>query len=59
MNAHRAITEEFAREWVSLIENKNVRYMESSMLNGYGVKGIVTFFNIPFLKMQVHDLLIL
>eukprot|EP01113_Clastostelium_recurvatum_P031675 TRINITY_DN397_c0_g1_i4.p1 TRINITY_DN397_c0_g1~~TRINITY_DN397_c0_g1_i4.p1 ORF type:complete len:1035 (+),score=369.72 TRINITY_DN397_c0_g1_i4:49-3153(+) len=33
-------------------EPPTIRHMEASMLNGYGLKAIVSFFNVPFLHMQ-------
>eukprot|EP01133_Synstelium_polycarpum_P012010 gene12010-14041_t len=35
----------------------NMRHIDSSMLNAYGLRAIVAFFNVPFLKMQRSALL--
>jgi hypothetical protein len=52
MGEHRVVTEyeikEFCRE-----QGDMVKCLEASMLNGYGLKSVVCFFNIPFLYMQV------
>ena len=52
MGEHRVVTEyevkEFCRE-----QGDMVKCIDTSMLNGYGLKSVVCFFNIPFLYMQV------
>lgn len=40
-----------------LIRSGPLRYAESSMRNGFGLRLLHTFFNIPFLKLQRQTLL--
>jgi hypothetical protein len=55
MNPHRIVSEKEIESFLDLSSraqsaNECVKYIEASMLNSFGLRGIVSFFNIPFLK---------
>eukprot|EP00026_Physarum_polycephalum_P002232 Phypoly_transcript_02237.p1 GENE.Phypoly_transcript_02237~~Phypoly_transcript_02237.p1 ORF type:complete len:879 (+),score=264.71 Phypoly_transcript_02237:115-2751(+) len=51
MGEHRVVTEYEIKEFCKQ-QGDMVKCLEASMLNGYGLKSVVCFFNIPFLYMQ-------
>ncbi|GFR79798.1 rab-like protein 6 [Elysia marginata] len=61
MGHHRTVTEDRARYMVEqqCSEGREglVRYAESSMRNGFGLKYLHMFFNLPFLQLQRETLL--
>ncbi|KAK0065671.1 rab-like protein 6 [Biomphalaria pfeifferi] len=63
MGHHRTVTEEKARYHVEQFQKDRVegsgkiRYAESSMRNGFGLKYLHMFFNLPFLQLQRETLL--
>lgn len=52
MGEHRVVTEYEIKDYCRQ-QGEMVKSLEVSMLNGYGLKSVVCFFNIPFLYMQV------
>ncbi|XP_033122568.1 rab-like protein 6 [Anneissia japonica] len=61
MAEHRTVLEEHISTFVEEFErppgSAHVRYAESSMKNGFGLKYLHTFFNVPFLQLQRETLL--
>ncbi len=47
------VTEKVVRGWLQS-RKQTVVYLEASMKNCYGLIGVKTFLNLPFLKMQVN-----
>eukprot|EP01119_Soliformovum_irregulare_P010279 TRINITY_DN251_c0_g2_i7.p1 TRINITY_DN251_c0_g2~~TRINITY_DN251_c0_g2_i7.p1 ORF type:complete len:783 (+),score=351.78 TRINITY_DN251_c0_g2_i7:58-2349(+) len=52
MAEHRTVSEAEVRSWVESQKNPFLRTIEASMKNAYGLRGIVAFFSLPFLKLQ-------
>ncbi|XP_018332248.1 rab-like protein 6 [Agrilus planipennis] len=60
MSHHRTITPDHVLYYIeSIVESRSaqVRYAESSMRNGFGLKLLHKFFNLPFLQLQKETLL--
>ncbi|EDV28137.1 uncharacterized protein TRIADDRAFT_63653 [Trichoplax adhaerens] len=61
MGDHRLVTEEEAIEWLRQFDDRedsaSIRYAESSMKNGYGLKYLYKYFNLPYLHLQRETLL--
>ncbi|XP_067868930.1 rab-like protein 6 isoform X2 [Heterodontus francisci] len=61
MGEHRVILPDDVREFINssnrLPRSSYIRYAESSMRNGFGLKYLHKFFNIPFLQLQRETLL--
>ncbi|XP_041368612.1 rab-like protein 6 [Gigantopelta aegis] len=63
MEHHRTVNEDKARYFVEHVQKERpegsaqVRYAESSMRNGFGLKYLHMFFNLPFLQLQRETLL--
>ncbi|KAF5293978.1 hypothetical protein FQR65_LT10949 [Abscondita terminalis] len=60
MSHHRTITSDHVLYYIeSIISTRmaQVRYAESSMRNGFGLKLLHKFFNLPFLQLQKESLL--
>ncbi|CAN7992795.1 unnamed protein product [Ixodes hexagonus] len=62
MKHHRNITEDQVRFYVESIErppgSAQIRYAESSLRNGFGLKFLYKWFNLPFLQLQRESLLL-
>ncbi|KAF5287675.1 hypothetical protein FQA39_LY15775 [Lamprigera yunnana] len=60
MSHHRTVTSDHVVYFIeSIVSNRvaQVRYAESSMRNGFGLKLLHKFFNLPFLQLQKETLL--
>lgn len=60
MSHHRTVTSDhvlYYIESISSARSAQVRYAESSMRNGFGLKLLHKFFNLPFLQLQKETLL--
>ncbi|XP_017775665.1 PREDICTED: rab-like protein 6 [Nicrophorus vespilloides] len=60
MSHHRTVTSDHISYYIESIEGTRtaqVRYSESSMRNGFGLKLLHKFFNLPFLQLQRETLL--
>ncbi|EEC18396.1 chromosome 9 open reading frame, putative, partial [Ixodes scapularis] len=60
MKHHRNITEDQVRFYVESIErpagSAQIRYAESSLRNGFGLKFLYKWFNLPFLQLQASGI---
>ncbi|XP_011163279.2 rab-like protein 6 isoform X1 [Solenopsis invicta] len=59
MSHHRTITADHVTYFIDSLQERlaQVRYAESSMRNGFGLKLLHKFFNLPFLQLQRETLL--
>ncbi|XP_066594854.1 rab-like protein 6 [Prorops nasuta] len=59
MAHHRTVTADHVTYFIDSLQNRaaQVRYAESSMRNGFGLKLLHKFFNLPFLQLQRETLL--
>lgn len=61
MKHHRNITEDQVKFYVESVErppgSAQIRYAESSLRNGFGLKFLYKWFNLPFLQLQRESLL--
>lgn len=54
LNMHRIVSQREIEEWAQLQEHPYLRVIEASMQNGYGIKNIISFFNMPFLRYVIQ-----
>lgn len=52
MGDNRTVKEKDIEEWVRLQPNRRLKSVEASMKNTFGLRAIVSFFNLPFLRLQ-------
>ncbi|XP_046738717.1 rab-like protein 6 [Diprion similis] len=59
MSHHRTVTPDHVTYFIDSLQGRTaqVRYAESSMRNGFGLKLLHKFFNLPFLQLQRETLL--
>jgi len=61
MGHHRTVTEDMVRYYIENLDRSEdaaqVRYAEASMRNGFGLKYMHKFFNLPFVHLQRQTLL--
>lgn len=61
MGHHRTVTEDQVRFYIESLDrppgSAQIRYAEGSMRNGFGLKYLHKFFNLPFLQLQRETLL--
>lgn len=50
---HRAVSRMEVSAWINSLNSKYVKTVEACMLDQFGLKHIITFFNLPFLELQV------
>ena len=53
---HRAISRSEINNWVKSLKSPYVKTVEACMVNQFGLKHIITFFNLPFLQLQRETL---
>eukprot|EP01135_Chromosphaera_perkinsii_P005348 Nk52_evm29s343 gene=Nk52_evmTU29s343 len=56
LGAERVVKEEDLVYWVDTCGRKDIHWIETSMVNGFGLRYIYKFFDLPFLKLQKETL---